>query len=140
MIKVIQLEEDHVKTLINGNLSPNVKIEDLMQAYQSKGSLAYTLMIDDKPIVCGGIVNMNWRRGEAWLLSSSEFLKHKKTSWRILKQLFPYLAKQGGFRRIQSTSKIESSFLEHLGFKYEAKLEAFDPDGNDVFLYKRIFK
>lgn len=49
------------------------------RSYFSKGSAAYCVLADGVPVLAGGVVNLKWRRGEAWILPTPFFRSHLKT-------------------------------------------------------------
>jgi hypothetical protein len=100
------------------------------------------LLADGEPVFAGGVVNLQWSRGEVWITPNLFFKRHQKTCLRIFKKLLPEMAKRGHFRRIQAicdTVSPETLFL-HLGFKYEGTLECFGPFGERCRMYSRIFE
>jgi hypothetical protein len=146
-IEVVSLQPHHVRHIVSQNLSENsslkssVSVDEMIRSYLAQGSAAYCLFINGMPIIAGGIMNFGWKRGEAWLLSCSLFEKHVKTCYRVIKQMLPGLAELHKFRRVQAVTMTpgEKSLFKHLGFKFEAELESYGPDGQTCYLFKRVF-
>ena len=132
--KIVRLNHEHLDRL-------GVNNPELRQAWFSDGSLSYCLMCDSLPVFAGGVVNMQWRRGEAWLLPTPWFRSHIKTCLRKMRDVLPVLAIEGNFKRIQVTCAITVSPLlfRHLGFCSEGVLKAFGPNGETCHLYARLF-
>ncbi len=114
---------------------------DLRRAYFSPGSVSYCLLADNKPVFAGGVVNMQWKRGEAWILPTSWFHKHKLVCLRYMARMLPCLAIEGSFKRIQATCivNISTTLFDWLGFKYEGTLAAFGPNSETCHLYAKVF-
>jgi len=147
MVKIVPFETEHAVNIIQRNNDEGIKqktsvsVEEMIRSYTIPGSRAVTIMKDKTPIVCAGIINLGWKRGEAWLLKSSLFYKYKFSILKIGKRFIPLIAKEGSFRRVQSVSFTENNrWFECLGFKREGILEAYGPDGQSVIMYSRIFK
>ena len=147
MIKVVGFTEDHARDILNRNAEDGIGISsgtsenEMIGAYMSTGSVACTFLKDDVPVFCGGIINLGWKRGEAWLLISKNFYKHRKTAFRSIMQMLPILAKSNGFRRVQAvTLDGEGEMLKIFGFEYEGFLRSYGPAGQDVFMHSRVFR
>ena len=123
----------------------NVAEEGCRVAYMSKGSLGYCLMANGVPVVIGGVVNADWRRGEAWMRSTPFMLCHIKSVFRYLRDMIPLMAVEGNFRRIQVVCLIDDSvdrcvrLFEHLGFEREGTMRGLGPNGEDCHMYARLF-
>lgn len=136
-IKVEPLTRSHLRKLLNGPMASALK-----KAYLSKGSVAYCLVADGVPVFAGGVVNMHWRRGEAWMLPTPFFRNNIKTCYRYSKEILPLLSVEGNFKRIQATCSIMVSTLlfEHLGFESEGVLQHFGPNGETCHMYAKVFR
>jgi len=131
--KVVPLTQEH---LASWDIPTEVK-----RAYMSPGSLAYCLLADGEPVFAGGVVNLHWSRGEAWMLPTEWFHNHVRTCFRFIKQMVPEMAKVGQFKRLQATCSImiSTNLFRHLGFEYEGTLKQFGPNGETCHMYARIF-
>ncbi len=136
-LKVEPLNHAHLAKLLKGGM-----VESLKQAYLSKGSVAYCLVADGVPVFAGGVVNMQWQRGEAWILPTPFFCKHLRMCYRYVRDLLPVISIEGNFRRIQATCAVTVSTLlfEHLGFSYEGTLKSFGPNGETCHMYAKVFR
>jgi hypothetical protein len=105
---------------------------------------AWTLIIDGIIIGCAGVTILQWKKGEAWTLLSKLFLKYKKTTFRAIKEGLEKVIKENNLRRVQSiifddnAKEICGRFLEHLGFKWECRMEKYGPNGENVHQYVRF--
>jgi len=141
-LETVVLEPEHMTKLMEAASQPLASMSGMLgRAYFSPGSSAYCLLVDGVPVFAGGIVNLEWHRGEAWILPTPFFLAHWKTCFRIMKKMLPQIAVDHGFVRVQAVAAngVPVSLFEHLGFVYEGKLKCFGPLGEDCRMYARIF-
>jgi len=132
---------EHAMDIINrnGKALPIPEVQ-LIQSYMIPGSQALTLLEDGVPIACGGIINQDWRNGEAWLLNSIEFCQNLKMTWRVVREMLPVLANKGNFKRVQAHSlEGKCSVIKHLRFQYEGTKRRFSIDGQDATFWSRLF-
>lgn len=136
-IVMVPLTHEHLTKIVNSNQLATT----LGQSYFSDGSVSYCLMSECEPVFAGGIVNMQWHRGEAWMLPTPWFHSHVKTAFSYMLNVLPQLAVSGSFRRVQATcsTKVSPSLFRHLGFYSEGVLNAFGPNGETCYLYARLF-
>lgn len=126
------------------NLCDGVDSENVMKVWMESGR-AYTLLLDEVPIVCAGIVEMGWRRGEAWTLISSLFYTYRKTCFKVIRNSIDSLAKEMNLRRIQSVINeslaVKDTWMKHLGFERETQdcLRSFGPNGENFVMYSRVY-
>ena len=78
--EVVTLQVEHLKKMLVLPTTGPVTSETLEKSYFSYGSIAYCLLDDGEPVFAGGIVNLQWNRGEAWLIPNQWFQRHQKTS------------------------------------------------------------
>ena len=138
--KVVSLNRDYLIWLL-AQCKLGIPATELEVTYLSAGSVSYCLLENDEPVFAGGVVNMQWKRGEAWILPTPFFRKHIKMCFKYLRDILPVLSIEGNFRRIQATCAINISTLlfDHLGFKYEGTLANFGPNGEKCHVYARLF-
>lgn len=111
------------------------------RAYFMGKSQSRCLLVDGFPMFAGGIVDMQWDRGEAWLLPTPFFRRNIKTCLRQMRSYLPVMALGGGFKRVQAAcmSGVSSSLFRHLGFAYEGNMRKYGPKGEDCAMFSRIF-
>ena len=100
--KIVPLDSYYLQKM--GVTDKQVKL-----AYLSPGSVSYCLLADGEPVFAGGVVDMKWKRGEAWMLPTQFFRDHVKTCFRYMKDMLPLMALNGNFKRIQATCAITIS-------------------------------
>ena len=137
---IVWLEQHHLDKMVPEPLA-GVTSSSLGKAYFSPGSQALCLLVEGRPVFAGGIVNLEWHRGEAWLLPTPYFRTHIKSCFRLMQEWLPKMAEWGGFVRVQATCPEESSeiLFRHLGFEYEATLKHFGPCGETCSMFARLF-
>lgn len=143
--QIIQYEPEHAMQIIENNMRLQEKLipeSDMKKwSYLCKESgPAYTLMVDDVPVVCAGIVLQEWDKGEAWSLLSSLFYRHKVKAYRAIKAGLEAFIAEKRLKRVQSVVDPEFQpaidFIECLGFEYEGRLRKYGPAG-DYLMYAR---
>lgn len=143
--ELVEFESNHAMKIFSDNERVGIyyplPYDELVKAYTSPGSVGVTLLCDESPIACGGIINLSWDRGEAWLLNSPCFWKSLKTTYHYVKNTLPMLARLGGFIRVQATSynSEHCGLFRHLGFTKEGVMSMFGPNKEDATLYAKIF-
>lgn len=115
---------------------------EMTRAYFSPGSVAYCLWDNNEPVFAGGVVNLLWDRGEAWILPNSWFKANWRACYRVLRGMLGVAATEGRFKRIQATcaTTVSALLFQHLGFAYEGTMQHFGPNGEDCLMYARITK
>lgn len=140
--QIERLNLEHLAVLLYGHPMR----ADLERSYLSQGSVGYCLVVDGLPVFAGGVVNMQWHRGEAWILPNQFFRNNIRVCYKYLRDLLPVLFVEGGFKRIQATCSITTSTLlfKHLGFEPEGVMKHFgpnldrDPNGETCHMYAKV--
>lgn len=117
-LETVVLTPEHLMKLLP--FADTMAREELSVAYHSSGSMAYCLLDGGEPVFAGGIVNLKWHRGEAWILPTPFFRQHYKTCFGLLKKKLPEIAVEKGFVRVQAVAAdgVSIALFEHLGFEY----------------------
>ncbi len=141
-VEVVPLENEHLRVLIPQSVYPVSLSGDLTRAYFSPGSVAYCVLDNGKPVLAGGIVNLGWNRGEAWMIPTKYLRENLKFCLALIRDILPKMADDYGFVRVQATCINDPSgkFAEGRGFEYEGMLKKFGPNGEDCDMYARIFE
>jgi hypothetical protein len=114
---------------------------DAMELEQ-KG-LAYTCMINNKPIVSAGM-KIIWNGvAEGWVLATSKVWNHPLIIARAIKKNFARLAKENKIKRVQTAVRADFKtglkFAKWLGLENEGLMKHYGFDGSDHYRYARIF-
>lgn len=145
--QITEYEPEHARTIIKMN-------ERSQEAWIKKGDIdkwclacktggpAYTLIVEDVPVVCAGVILNEWGRAEAWSLLSNAFYKHKIKAYRAIKAGLDSIVIENKLTRIQATVDSNSpeaiDFIECLGFEYEGRLRQYGPNREDYLMFSRI--
>lgn len=142
ILELVPLEMKHLDSLVASSVFPIPLTPDLTRAYFSPGSVAYCLLEDGEPVLAGGIVNLGWNRGEAWLLPTSFLKSHLRLCLSLIHKLLPSMAENYGFIRVQATclNDPHGKFAKGRGFEYEGTMKKFGPNGESCYLFSRIFE
>lgn len=137
--RIVTFQPWHAETLVREAADPEwktAKAHDLTAL--SKGT-AYTILMDEHPIACGGVVDIWNGFGEAWVIVSQQGLKHTKVLLRAARQGLALMWTLRGYHCIQASSLTEGGcrFLEHLGFSLEHEIQGAGPAHQSLFLYVR---
>lgn len=102
---------------------------------------AYSIFVDGKILLCGGVTEYWKNRGEAWAVfhpeCKSHFVALHNASKRFL-DLCPIRRIEAG---VDCDFEPGHRWVKALGFKLEAaRMSAFLPDGSDASLYSRRCK
>lgn len=140
-LEIVELDMLQMEKLMPFLSNEAMMRETLAKAYFSDGSIAYCVLADDDPVFAGGIVNLKWKRGEAWIIPTPFFRQHLKTCLGIMRNMLPGMAEAGHFVRVQAVAQngTSPSLFKHLGFEYEGRLRNFGPHGEDCSMFSRIF-
>jgi len=143
-MKVIPYKKEHAYIILSSNIVEGGNLEPDFEKYAEiwESGPAYTLVIDNHIIFCGGVVDIKGNRGEAWMLASSLFFKYPKTCYKVCKETLDNIIDKHGFRRVQATvfpeAKKAVRFVTHLGFDKEGVLSAYGPKNRDIIMFARI--
>ena len=106
-------------------------------------NLAFTGMIDGKPIFAAGM-KMIWNGvAEGWVLATKDTLDHPLLVARAIKKGFAKTAKENNINRVQSAIRADYTiglkFAKWLGLEEEGLMKKFGFDGSDQYMYARLF-
>ncbi len=114
-----------------------------LRNYRAAGP-AYTLMVDDVPIVSGGVILLDWRNGTAWSIPSPLVRKYKIASYRAIRWAVFDSIHVYRLKRVEAL--VDPSFeagrrmVERMGFKDEGVKRNYGPNGEDFAIYAKITK
>lgn len=103
---------------------------------------AFTGMVDGTPIAFAGIVRRQWKNATAWVIPSKNIGENKIWFHKMVKEYFNKIIEKRGYKRVDAVVNCEFQtgikWIERLGFKRAARLEAFGPNAEPYFLYASI--
>ena len=110
---------------------------------EDKGN-AYTLFVDKKPIVAGGIIVLWQGVAEGWVMASQNIFEMKFLAAKSMKELTEQMCKKNNIKRLQTSVKVKFKqgvrFATWLDMKIEGLKKNYGPDGSDYYQLARIFK
>ena len=106
-------------------------------------NLAFTGMINGKPIFAAGM-KLIWNGvAEGWVLATKEVWDHPLLVARAIKKDFARIAKENNINRVQSAIRADYTtglkFAKWLGLEEEGLMKKFGFDGSDQYMYARLF-
>lgn len=145
MIEIIQFKKEHAIELFNTDLREQDmgEFNDIIRfaTVWEKEGVGYTMLADGKIVFCGGIIDIGWKRGEAWSFMGNLFYKYPKSCYKVCRNKLGEIIKEKGYRRIQALVDIDmyggENFVKHLGFEKEGLLKSYGPDGEDMLMYSK---
>jgi hypothetical protein len=141
MIVIEQLTLEHARTMsiqeAQLSVGPLMASDDYMQSLIDAGP-AHALVVDGIPMIMAG-TSIFWKgRAFGWAIVSKLAGPHMKV---ITKEVRKFLD-NSDIRRIETAvdCRFEAGhrWASLLGFKFEGKMEAWGPQGNDFDLYARV--
>lgn len=145
-IDLVTYEPAHCHDILDFNAKkgqPRGRIdwEKVASSWHTAGP-AYTLMVDGKIMGSAGLVIIDDKKAEAWLMFSMRFYKHKTLALRILIKEFKKLIAEHKFTRVQAVVPTTffkgQRFVEWLGFQKEGVLRKYGPENEDMIMYSKI--
>ena len=104
----------------------------------------FTLFVNKKPIVAGGIYILWQGVAEGWVLASQNIYDVKFLAAREIKKRTDELCQRNKVKRLQTTVKYDFSqgirFASWLGLKPEGIMRKYGPDGSDYYRMAKIYK
>jgi len=105
---------------------------------------AYTLFVNNKPIVAGGIFILWQGVAEGWVLANQNIYDVKFLAAKEIKIRTDLLCKKNKIKRLQTSVKAEFKqgvrFATWLDMEIEGLKKNYGPDGSDYYQLARIFK
>jgi len=145
-LKIIPFKIEHALSL---NVRPvDEKIKDHPDfekwAKLNEDSIGFSGFYNDALIGCAGVRKLWDGVGEAWLLCSQDIVKVPVSAIKNIKNYLDKIIRKQGFWRVQAHVRVDNpvniKFIQMFGFKVEAKMEKFNPDKTDSYLFAKVIK
>jgi len=105
--------------------------------------LAFTGMVNDKPVFAAGMKMIWGQVAEGWVIASNDMWKYPLGVARAIRKDFARVAKEHNIKRVQTAIRKDFAqgkrFAEWLGLENEGLMKKFGFDGSDQYMYARIF-
>ena len=106
-------------------------------------NLAFTGLVDGKPIFAAGMKLIWSGVAEGWVLATKEVWDHPLLVARAIKKDFARIAKENNINRVQTAVRANYTtglkFAKWLGLEEEGLMKKFGFDGSDQYMYARLF-
>jgi hypothetical protein len=140
-------KQEHADKIISYGM--NDKLMELDASYKDhricladKGN-AYTLFIDNKPIVAGGIIVIWKGVAEGWVMANQNIYDVKLLACKEIKNRTDLLCEKNKIKRLQTSVKASFTtgvrFASWLGLKKEGLMKNYGPDGSDYLRMAKIY-
>ena len=140
-------KQEHADKIISYGM--NDKLMELDASYKDhricladKGN-AYTLFIDNKPIVAGGIIVIWKGVAEGWVMANQNIYDVKLLACKEIKNRTDLLCEKNKIKRLQTSVKASFTtgvrFAGWLGLKKEGLMKNYGPDGSDYLRMAKIY-
>ena len=127
----------------------NDKLMDLDASYEENridaavAGMAYTLLLNNQPIVSGGIFPLWNGVCEGWVISSKRIFGVKIKAAKLIRHRTDILCAANKVWRLQTTVKANFKmglrFAEFLGFKNEGLMRGYGPDKSDYYRMAKVY-
>jgi hypothetical protein len=109
--------------------------------HQTHGPALTVVDPEGRIIACVGIHHYWEGTGEIWLVLSALAAKYPRVV-SFIRDLLSYSRVRLGYRRLQAAIRLDwpeaRRFVEHMGFKQEAIMKRYGPNGADHALYALV--
>ena len=140
-------KQEHADKIISYGM--NSKLMELDASYKDhricladKGN-AYTLFINDKPTVAGGIIVIWKGVAEGWVMANQNIYDVKLLACKEIKNRTDLLCEKNKIKRLQTSVKASFTtgvrFASWLGLKNEGLMKNYGPDGSDYLRMAKIY-
>lgn len=106
--------------------------------------LSFSLLVNNTPILAGGIYPLWDGVAEGWVLSSKRIFDHKIRSAISIKKRLDLLCINNNIWRLQTAIKEEfktgKRFAEWLGLKSEGLMQMYGPDKTNYYRMAKIYE
>jgi len=128
--KVLEADKNYIN--IEGN-AKNLEQDDL----------AFTGLINKKPIFAAGMKMIWGQVAEGWVIATQDVWNYPLSVAKAIKKDFSRIAKENNITRVQTSIRKDfkqgQRFAEWLGLENEGLMRKFGFDGTDQYRYARIF-
>ena len=145
-IKFVPFENEHAKIILDQGLNSELlefKPEHRKYAlFLKEIGMSFTGLLNEKPIVAGGIFPLWEGTAEGWVLATKEINNYPITIAKVIKQRTDLMIKNFKIKRLQTSVKADCAvalrFAKWLGMKPEGLMKNYGPGEEDFYRYARI--
>ena len=150
MLYIVPYTKEHGKIILSYQMNHKIleadrkfiNIEgDAMNLEQD--NLAFTGMVNDKPIFAAGMKMIWGQVAEGWVIASSDMWNYPLSVAKAIKKDFAKVARKYNIKRVQTAVRSDFDkgirFAEWLGLENEGLMKHYGFDGSDQYRFARIF-
>ena len=150
MLYIIPYTKEHGKIILSYQM--NHKILEADRDYINvegdaknleQDHLAFTGMVNDKPIFAAGMKMIWGQVAEGWVIASNDMWKYPLGVAKAIKKDFARVAKEHNIKRVQTAIRADFDkglrFAKWLGLEEEGLMKHYGFDGSHHYRYARIF-
>jgi hypothetical protein len=100
--------------------------------------LAYTVRLNDRIMICGGVLPVDESTGHLWCFMSKYAGRHMLALHRVTGRFMEVSGKKTLHATTDADFPHGCRWLEMLGFKQASILHNYDPAGRDHILYTKV--
>tara|TARA_R100000935_G_C2745334_1_gene127571 strand:+ start:65 stop:526 length:462 start_codon:yes stop_codon:yes gene_type:complete len=146
--KIVPYDQNHGDQMVEFGM--NDKLMDIDASFKENRidivvpGMSFTLLVDDNPILAGGIVPLWNGVAEGWVMASKEVNDYKIKSASAVKKRLDLLCNNNNIYRLQTAVKEEFKtgvrFAEWLGLKNEGLMTMYGPDQTNYYRMAKIYE
>tara|TARA_B100001013_G_C24517918_1_gene405740 strand:- start:311 stop:742 length:432 start_codon:yes stop_codon:yes gene_type:complete len=131
---LVEYQADHACSILDeGSAASQLWSEQAKIIEKHAGGV--TLLIDDRPVVCTGLIELWENCAEAWVIASSNISRTPVSISRAMKRGLNKRILEDGYDRVQANVRADwptaIRFAEFVGMKREGMMRRFGPEGAD---------
>jgi hypothetical protein len=143
------LKRRHIEEILEAN--ERIKkhdplfVDQVIDIYLGPKNPSYVFLVNEEPILCGGILDQGFRNGQAWILFTDDFYKYKFSCHKVMVNMLLLLSKRMKLKRLEVhldcaiASKINKKWVRKFGFKPEGISRGIGLSGENHLRFARKF-
>ncbi len=147
IINIVKYKGEHGQYIMKQQMNHQLMDKDMEFEGDANNlvqdNLAFTGLLDGKPIFAAGMKIIWSGVAEGWVLATKDVLDHPIAVAKAIKKDFARIAKENNINRVQSAIRANYTtglkFAKWLGLEEEGLMRKFGFDGSDQYMYARLF-
>lgn len=146
-IETVPFQSWHVEEILKQGINHR-KIEQDAKAYQDRidysvPAMSFTLLVNDMPIVSGGVYPLWNGVAEGWVIASNRIFDYTLSAAKAIKKRTDLICINNKIWRLQTAVRADFEtgvkFAKWLGLKTEGLMVRYGPDGSNYYKMARIY-
>jgi len=137
---VVPFRAEHMLAIVPREPFDDQTIDDAWR--KEREGPAFTVIVNDKPIACAGVMLVRPGVGYAWTVFSHDFLNYRLYVTRSLRRALRDIVKGCALHRVEAQTLednyVNRKWLEHLGFEVEGIAHDYTSDRRNVVRYEWV--